>query len=105
MRTMKGFMGSDYIPKRGSEESKAISKLKGMKVYEIMDDDQCRYRSFVDVWYAVAHEVDMWEEYVLVNGGSQADYNDYFGSNDGLNHISFKSATKWLEETKHLVKE
>ena len=95
-----GFMGSTYVPKRGSEESKAISKLKGMKVYQIMNNDRCFYHSFEDVWYAVAHEVDMYEAY-----DTQADYNKWFGGSHGLQYGSYNRAKKWLDETKHLVVE
>lgn len=96
---MKGFMGSSYIPKRGSEESKAISKLKGMKVYKVMTHDSY-YETFTDVWYAVAHEVDMYEAY-----DTQHDYNEWFGGSDGLQYGSYNRAKKWLDETKHLTKD
>lgn len=95
-----GFMGSNYFPKRGSEESKAITKLKGMKVYKIMTHDPFYYHTFNDVWYAVAHEVDMYESYT-----TQHDYNEWFGGSHGLQYGSYNSAKKWMEETKHLCTE
>lgn len=96
----KGFMGSDYVPKRGSEESKAISKLKGMKVYEVMTDDACFYSDFNDVWYAVAHETDMYEVY-----DTQAAYDKWLGGTRGLTYASYMSAIRWMQETRHLVTE
>lgn len=87
-----------YKPKRGSEESKALTRLKGLKVWKIMSDDAIK--TFDDLWYMVAFETDMFECY-----DTQAEYNEYFGSTEGLTFNSFKSACKWLDDTKHLCTE
>lgn len=87
-----------YKPKRGSEESKALTQLKKLKVYQISALEDCQ--TFDDVWYRVAFETDMFECY-----DTQAEYNEYFGSTEGLTFNSFKSACKWLDDTKHLCTE
>lgn len=85
-----------YKPKRGSEESKALSQLKKLKVYQISALEDCQ--TFDDVWYRVAHEIDMYENV------TQAEYNKWFGSSDGLTYASFLSGGKWLMDTEYLLK-
>lgn len=93
-----------FKPKRGTEESKAMTQLKGLKVYKIIDPIECH--TFDDVWSMVALETDMFEELAILDSdGCQAKYNEYFGSDQGLTYNSFTSARKWMENTKHLCSE
>lgn len=90
-----------YNPPKGSAESKAISELLGLKVSQLMTDDPASYEitgTFEDVWYACAHEADMYEEYALSPGCSQEDYDDYFGGTGGLNIRSYRGAVRWLSK-------
>lgn len=99
-----GFMGSNYIPEKGSEEAKAISRLKMMTVYQVMNSDHCYYHSFDDVWYSVYDEAEIYREYV--NKGGQSEYNEFIGKyNKGLNWMSYHTAVEWLRKYAHLVTE
>lgn len=102
---MAGFKGSKYVPERGTEESKAITELKSLKVYEVMNDDACAYSSFDDVWFAVAHETDIFEQYAILGDGILAKYNDFMGFRKKLSYNSYERAKKWLKATKYLCKE
>lgn len=98
---MDGFKGSNYFPSQ--EEKKAISRLKMMAVYHVMNDDWCYYHTFDDVWYSVYDEAEIYREYV--SKGGQEEYNEYFGSEDGLNWRTYKNSVKWLRDYADLVTE
>ena len=101
-----GFSRRLYDPPKGSAESKAISELLRLKVHEIMTDDPAYYEetgTFADVWYAVTYETDMYRDYAV--WGSQAEYDEYFGSSDGLNMQSYRSAVRWAKKYESLAKE
>ena len=94
-----------FDPPKGSEEAKAINELLRLKVHEIMTDDPAYYNetgTFADVWYAVTLETDMYRDYGVM--GSQAEYDEYFGSSDGLNKQSYRSAVRWAKKYEPLAK-
>ena len=101
-----GFSRRLYDPPKGSPESEAISELLRLKVHEIMTDDPAYYEdtgTFADVWYAVTYETEIYHDYAVL--GSQAEYDEYFGSSDGLNEQSYRSAVRWAKKYEALAGE
>lgn len=101
MKMSRGFKGSNYFPPKGSEESTAIIRLKGMKVYKVMNSDPFYYHTFEDVWYAVWDECDMYR--TNVDQGGQEQYNEFIGSGEGLTWATYRRTVEWLREYAHLV--
>lgn len=85
-----------------AEQKKAVARLKKMKVYKLIQVDPGRGEpTFDDWWFWVAFETDMLEDECRFDF---EEYHKYLGrdAENALTMRSFKSARKWMEETKHL---
>lgn len=83
-----------HFPEFEGAEGKAVSQLKRMRVWKVMDIDDVR--TFEDVWYRVAHEVDMYED--------SDDYDAFIGSCPKLTEASYRTAKAWMERYESLCR-